>query len=118
MSQVKLYGLNQCSTCVKACKWLSAHGLAHELIDYRAHPVPAAMLKAWAAQLGGWEKLVNRASLTWRNLPPERRRADTDAEWTALIGAYPALIRRPVTVTADGVVTVGFSEQRYSQRFA
>jgi len=102
---------------MKARGWLTAHGIDHEFIDYRAQPVAAATLKAWAGKVGGWEKLVNRASLTWRNLPPECQQADTDVAWTALIAAYPALVRRPVTVTSDGAVMVGFSEKRYGERF-
>lgn len=113
-----LYGLNKCSTCVKARDWLSAHGVEHEFIDYRDHPVPAATLKEWSGKVGGWEKLVNRASMTWRGLPDARKAAQTDAEWTQLIAEYPALVRRPVTVTSDGEVTVGFSEKRYGERFA
>ena len=45
-----------------------------------------------------------------RALPDERKAASTDAQWTQLIAEYPALVRRPVTVTPDGEVTVGFSE--------
>ncbi|MNT99113.1 putative reductase [compost metagenome] len=56
--------------------------------------------------------------MTWRNLPEDRKGADTDAQWTALIAEYPALVRRPVTVTPDGEVSVGFSEKRYGERFA
>ncbi|MNX47144.1 putative reductase [compost metagenome] len=56
--------------------------------------------------------------MTWRNLPEDRKGADTDAQWTALIAEYPALVRRPVTVTPDGEVSVGFSEKRYGERYA
>lgn len=118
MTQAVLYGLKQCSTCAKARAWLDQHGVDHEFIDYRATPVPPAMLKAWAAKLGGWEKLVNRTSMTWRALSDERKAAATDAQWLALIAEYPALVRRPVSVTPDGEVAVGFSEKRYGERFA
>lgn len=118
MSQTVLYGLKQCSTCVKARTWLDEKGVEHQFVDYRDHPVPAATLKAWAEQVGGWEKLVNRTSMTWRALPDARKAASTDSQWQALIAEYPALVRRPVTVTPDGVVTVGFSEKRYAERFA
>lgn len=118
MKQTTLYGLTQCSTCVKAREWLTAHGIGYQFIDYRDHPVAATTLKIWSKQLGGWEKLVNRASMTWRNLPDDRKTADTDAQWTRLIAEFPALVRRPVTVTPDGEVSVGFSEKRYSERFA
>jgi Spx/MgsR family transcriptional regulator len=113
-----LYGLKACSTCVKARTWLTDHGVEHDFIDYRDNPVPAATLKEWAEQLGGWEKLVNRTSMTWRALSDERKAAATDTQWQALIAEYPALVRRPVAVTADGTVGVGFSEKRYGERFA
>lgn len=118
MKQTTLYGLTKCSTCVKAREWLTEHGVDHEFIDYRDHPVPAATLKAWSGKVGGWEKLVNRASMTWRNLPDDRKTPATDAQWTQLIAEFPALVRRPVTVTPDGEVGVGFSEKRYGEHFA
>lgn len=118
MKQTTLYGLTKCSTCVKARDWLSEHGVDHVFVDYRDHPVEAATLKSWSDQVGGWEKLVNRSSMTWRNLPEDRKSAATDKQWSDLIAEYPALVRRPVTVTTDGEVTVGFSEKRYGERFA
>jgi Spx/MgsR family transcriptional regulator len=118
MTGTVLYGLKQCSTCAKARTWLDQHGVKHAFVDYRDQPVPAATLKSWADQLGGWEKLVNRTSMTWRALPEARKAAASDAEWQALIAEYPALVRRPVTVTPDGAVSVGFSEKRYGERFA
>jgi len=114
---VTIYGLTKCSTCVNARQWLTAHGVAHTFIDYRDQPIPAATLTDWAQQLGGWEKLVNRASMTWRNLPDARRAPANDTEWTALIADYPALVRRPVAVTPDGAVGVGFNDKRYQTRF-
>jgi len=113
-----LYGLSKCSTCVKARDWLAARAIAHTFIDYRDQPVPAAALADWAEQLGGWEKLVNRASMTWRNLPESRKSPAADAAWLKLIAEYPALVRRPVAVDAAGTVGVGFSEKRYQARFA
>jgi len=66
---IAVYGLNTCDTCKKARNWLARHKVEHEFIDYRAHPVPPPILKEWAKKAGGWEKLVNRSSMTWRNLP-------------------------------------------------
>lgn len=114
---VTLYGLDKCGTCDKARNWLNRVGVAHEFIDYRAHPVPAATLRAWAKQLGGFEKLVNRTSMTWRGLPENRRQPGSEAEWTLLIKEYPALVRRPVTITDDGAISVGFTDKQYKLRF-
>lgn len=118
MGTVQLYGLKQCSTCVKAMAWLEQQGVPFGFTDYRAQPVAPAVLTAWAEALGGWEKLVNRASMTWRNLPPGRKTPDTADAWLALIAEFPALVKRPVTVDAAGKVSVGFSEKKYREIFA
>jgi arsenate reductase-like glutaredoxin family protein len=65
---ITLYGLKKCSTCVKACAWLDSQAIIYEFIDYRDRPISPDLLMTWSTQLGGWEKLVNRASMTWRNL--------------------------------------------------
>lgn len=112
-----LYGLDNCDTCRKARNWLKRFEVAHEFVDYRANRVPPETLKAWASQLGGWEKLVNKASTTWRQLPEARKSPASDPEWTLLLREHPALVKRPVVVTADGAVSVGFTDNGFKQRF-
>lgn len=114
---VTLFGLTACSTCVKARAWLDERAIAHRFVDYRDEPIPAAQLTAWAEALGGWPKLVNRASMTWRRLPEERKAPADDGAWTALIADHPALVRRPV-VWDGTTVSVGFSAGRFAERFA
>ena len=114
---VRLYGLDTCDTCRKAKNWLTRFGIAHEFTDYRTHRTDAATLKAWATQLGGWDALINRASTTWRTLPPNRKAPGSDPEWQLLLKEYPQLIKRPVTVTDDGEVSVGFKDAAYKKRF-
>lgn len=114
---VTLYGLDNCDTCKKARNWLKRFGVEHEFIDYRANRVVPDVLKHWAAQLGGWDKLVNRASTTWRNLPDTRKAPHSDPEWTLLIKEYPTLVKRPVVLTDDGMVSVGFTDNGFKQRF-
>ena len=93
---LKIFGLTKCSTCVKALAWLDQHNIAYRFEDYREHPLPEASLKKWAATLGGWEKLVNRASMTWRNLDDG--------------------LKTPLTVYADQSVSVGFNEKRFAEK--
>lgn len=114
---ITLHGLATCDTCRKARKWLDRFGVDYRFIDYRANPVPAATLKDWAARLGGWDKLVNKASTTWRNLLPQRKDPASDPEWTLLLKEYPAVIRRPVVVREDGSVSVGFGDNAFKKRF-
>lgn len=118
MNKIQLYGLSKCSTCVKATSWLAQEGVTYTFTDYRENPLAAERLKAWSQKLGGWEKLVNRASMTWRNLPEARKSPGSNEQWLALIAEYPALVKRPVLVLADDQVHVGFSEKKYGELFA
>ena len=112
-----LYGLTTCDTCKKARNWLSRNGISHTFIDYRNDPVAPTTLVDWAARLGGWDRLVNKSSTTWRELPSNRKSPGTDPEWLLLLREHPALIKRPVLVTVDGVVSVGFTDNSYKLRF-
>lgn len=115
MKTIQLYGLKRCSTCVKAMVWLDEQKQTYSFTDYRDEPVPESTLSDWQNQLGGWEKLVNRASMTWRNLPDARKTPQNDAQWLALIAEFPTLVKRPVRVEADGHVSVGFSAKKYEE---
>ena len=98
----KLYGLKKCSTCKKALDWFSSEGIAHEFTDYREQPLAPDDLVGWAQQVG-WTKVVNRASMTWRQLDESLKDPQTDEEWLGLIRSHEALVRRPVIVTSKGV---------------
>lgn len=112
-----VYGLSNCDTCRKARNWLQRFGIAHDFVDYREQRQPPATLKAWAGQLGGWEKLVNKASTTWRQLPEARKSPGSDPEWFLLLKEYPQLVKRPVLATDDGTVSVGFTDNGWKLRF-
>jgi Spx/MgsR family transcriptional regulator len=113
---VLLYGLSTCDTCRKARKWLERRGVAHQFIDYREHRVPPEALRAWAKSVGGWDKLINRASTTWRNLPDARKKPESEAEWSLLAREHPTLVKRPVLVL-DDAVHAGFTDALYRRVF-
>ena len=112
-----LYGLDACDTCRKARNWLKRAGVAHAFVDYREQRIEAGLLRDWAKSLGGWDKLVNKASTTWRNLPEGRKSPGSEPEWTVLIKEHPAIVKRPVVVTPDGTVSVGFTDNAFKLRF-
>jgi Spx/MgsR family transcriptional regulator len=112
-----VYGLATCDTCRKARNWLKRFDIGHAFVDYREQRIEPATLKAWADQLGGFDRLINRASTTWRNLPEARRSPGSDPEWQLLLREHPALIKRPVLFTGDGTVSVGFTDKAWKMRF-
>jgi arsenate reductase-like glutaredoxin family protein len=73
-----VYGLDTCDTCRKARNWLKRAGIEHDFVDYREHRVDPVTLKAWSKAVGGWDKLINKASTTWRNLPAMRMTPGSD----------------------------------------
>lgn len=114
---VMLHGLANCDTCRKARKWLDRFEIAHTFVDYRDNKPSPETLLDWKQRLGGWDAIVNKSSTTWRTLSPARKAPDSDAEWKLLLREYPALIRRPVVVTDDGLVSQGFSDKGFKARF-
>ena len=112
-----LYGLANCDTCRKARKWLDRFGVTHAFVDYRDVRQPLETLLQWRDALGGWEAMINKSSTTWRTLAPNRKAPGSDAEWTLLLKEYPQLIRRPVVVTDDGVMTQGFGDNGFKKLF-
>lgn len=114
---ITLYGLNNCDTCKKACKWLDRFGLAYTFIDYRDHKPTPEMLVKWAGKVGGFQALVNRSSTTWRQLPESRKTPGSEAEWKLLLREHPQLIRRPVVITDDGRFSQGFSDNGFKRLF-
>ncbi len=112
-----LYGLKNCDTCKKALKWLDRFGVAHDFVDYRANlPAPETFVE-WAGKAGGWDKLVNKSSTTWRQLPESRKAPGSDAEWKLLLREHPQLVRRPVVVLDDGGFAQGFSDNGFKKLF-
>lgn len=117
MKDVRVYGLKNCSTCRKALSWLAQHNVAYSFIDYRDTPVDEPTLTLWASAVGGWDKLINRASTSWRNLSADAKLAQTDQQWLALVAQAPTLVRRPVLVLPDAQLCIGFSDKKYMALF-
>ena len=114
---VRLYGLANCDTCRKARNWLTRFSIEHEFIDCRRSRIDPAVLAVWAERLGGWEALINRASTTWRNLPPARKQPGSVPEWTLLLKEYPQLMRRPVVIAGEDGFSQGFSDNGFKKIF-
>jgi arsenate reductase len=111
-----LYGIKNCDTVKKARAWLGARGIAYDFHDYKTAGIDEPRLRSWARELG-WEKLLNRAGTTFRNLP-DADKADLDEEKAiALMLAQPSMIRRPVLDLGDRRL-VGFGEAAWAAALA
>lgn len=108
---IAFYGIPNCDTVKKARKWLDARGIDYAFHDYKKEGADPARLEQWAAA-AGWEKVLNRAGTTFRNLP-EADKADLDAaKAIQVMAANPSTIKRPV-VEHPGGLLVGFKEAEW-----
>ena len=99
-----LYGIPGCDTCRKARREIEAAGHALTFRDIRAEPLTERELSRFLATFG--DRLVNRASTTWRGLDEAARAAAPDA----LLTAHPTLMKRPV-IERDGTLTLGWTTE-------
>jgi arsenate reductase len=98
-----VYGLKSCDTCRKAMKEMRAAGLAPEFVDLRETPLSPDTLTRFHTAFE--ERLVNRASTTWRGLSEAERAGDP----LSLLAAHPALMKRPV-IDTGATLTLGWRE--------
>lgn len=108
---IAFYGIPNCDTVKKARKWLDARGIGYSFHDYKKEGADPARLDAWVA-VAGWEKLLNRAGTTFRNLPDADKTNLDAAKAVAVMVANPSTIKRPVVEHAGGIL-VGFKEAEW-----
>ena len=111
----RMYGIKNCDTVAKARAWLTDRAIAYDFHDYKAQGIDAARLTQWVEELG-WEKVLNRAGVTFRKLP-EAARADLDAaKAVALMVGQPSMIKRPLLDLGDRRA-LGFKPEMYEGLF-
>lgn len=112
---MKLYGIPNCSTVKKARTWLEQHGVSYEFHDFKKQGMDTPTLESWLTQTP-WEKLVNRAGMTWRGLSEETKSSIIDNNSAIeLIKEKTSVIKRPVLVKDGRIICVGFDETLYGK---
>ena len=113
-----LFGIPNCDTVKKARVWLTEQGVDYTFVDFKKQGVPNALLPSWIAAVG-LDTLINRRGPTWRKLDPDVQALVVDTPSAiAVMQEHSSVIKRPVVVWGDGVVTVGFDPERFAERLA
>jgi Spx/MgsR family transcriptional regulator len=114
MPAITVYGIRNCNTVKKALAWLDARGVDYRFHDLKRQGLPPELLDDWIARLG-WEALINRRGQTWRRLDA-RQRENLDADGARRVMLEnPSIIRRPLLLTEDGNLHLGFSDAVYER---
>ncbi len=112
---VHLYGIKNCDTVRKAMRWLSEKDIDSEFHDLKKDTLESSLIQEWLSQVGE-DKLINRRSLTWRNIPSEDKKLNDEKDIIALIQAYPTVVKRPIIY--NGVHwSAGFNDVDWNQLF-
>lgn len=93
--RLAMLGLSHCSTCRKAQAALEEAGWTVDFRDVRDAPLSQDERARLVSDFG--DKLINRASLTWRGMSEEDRAEDP----VAMLEARPSVMKRPAIVTGD-----------------
>ena len=108
---ITMYGITTCDTIRKARTWLEGRDVPYRFHDYRVEGIDAGKLDGWVGKVG-WEKLLNKGSTTFRELPDKDKAALDEKKAKKLMLANPTMIKRPVLEVGDRVL-VGFKAEVY-----
>ena len=105
-----------CSTCQKAKKWLDARGIAYTDRHIKEQNPSYEELKAWFEKSGlPLKKFFNTSGLVYKSLNlKEKLPQMTDEEQLRLLSSDGMLVKRPILVKGDQVLT-GFKEAEWEK---
>ncbi len=110
-----IYGIKNCDTMKKARAWLDGRGTSYRFHDYKSEGIDRAHLERWCDELG-WETVLNRSGMTFRNLADTEKQDLTAEKAMALMLKQPSMIKRPVLENGSKLV-VGFKPELYDAAF-
>lgn len=112
---MKLYGIPNCNSVKKARDWLDANHITYEFHDFKKQGIDEATIQNWLAQYP-WEKLINRAGLTWRGLDEATKSGIiNNASAIKLMQIKTSVIKRPILVKESKILALGFDENTYKE---
>lgn len=107
---------SKCSTCQKAKKWLDAHNIAYEERDIKTDNPSKEELEVWHEKSGvELKKFFNTSGMLYKSMQLKSKLPEmTQEEQLALLGTDGMLVKRPILVGDDFVLT-GFKEDQYER---
>ena len=106
-----------CSTCKKAKKWLDDHGLAYTARHIKEENPTYEELCRWLEVSGlPLKKFFNTSGLQYKALGLKDKLPQmSEDEQLRLLSSDGMLVKRPIVVTENGSVLVGFREEQWTQ---
>ena len=114
---IKVYCYSKCSTCKKALKWLSDHGIMHEVVDIKTeNPDEASLRKYHAMSELPLKRFFNTSGMQYREMDLAKKLPNmSEDEQFALLATDGMLVKRPLLIGNDFVLT-GFKEREWIEK--
>ena len=106
----------KCTTCQKAKKWLDAHGVEYTDRNIKEQNPTEEELRMFHKQSGlPLKRFFNTSGLLYKSLKlKDRLPSMTEEEQYALLASDGMLVKRPLVVAEDFVLT-GFKEKEWEE---
>ncbi len=116
MTMLTVYGIPNCDTVKKTLDWLKTNNIAYRFHNYKTEGINQQKLEEWLTQVP-LEKLVNKASATFKGFSEEEKSQITDpASAMKLMTERSSVIKRPV-VENGKILAIGFKPEEYKAIF-
>lgn len=107
----------KCTTCKRAKKWLDEKDVEYTERHIVEDNPTAEELKTWHEKSGlPLKRFFNTSGMKYRELGLKDKLKDmSEEEQYALLSSDGMLVKRPIIVTDDGKVLVGFKEKEWEE---
>ncbi|MBE7176410.1 MAG: ArsC family reductase [Mucilaginibacter polytrichastri] len=111
---MNVFGIPNCNTVKKALDWMRENNVPADFHDFKKEGVSREQLKKWIEK-EGWEALLNRKGMTWRQLSDEVKLGiDNEDAAIELMMEKPSVIKRPVIEAKEHLI-IGFDAGIYEK---
>lgn len=112
---ITLFGISQCDSVKKTKQWFDSHQIQYVFQDLKKEPISAELLNTACEQLT-WQKILNKRSTTYRQLPDELKNNLNESTVITTLLNHPTLIKRPL-IKCNNTFLVGFDPNAYQLHF-
>ena len=113
MSSIILYGIKNCDSVKKSCKWLDNNCIRYCFHDFHKHGITKSIINEFLKNIE-IERLINKRSTTWKKLSEKEKKCLFKPKIIELLLKNPTLIKRPVIKTKNKFL-VGFDQKKFEE---
>ena len=100
---------------------MNISNISFEFMDVKKDSLNIDILNDWVQNMPvnySWESLVNKSGMTWRKLGDDQKKSAGNLDGAlALILEKPSVMKRPVIADGEKILTIGFNEVIFEEKF-